>query len=89
MGVVQYADVPDGASHAGTPRYYRAAMESMDRAISGWLHHGVDFGMHLGDILDGYHPKDKSDAALTELLQRFSRLDKPVYHLIGTLLCPS
>lgn len=83
MCVVQYADVPDGASHAGTPRYYRAAMDSLKRAVVGWVEQDVAFGMHLGDILDGYHPKDKSEASLTELLSHFARLKKPVYHLIG------
>lgn len=81
--VVQYANIPDGSSHRGVPRYYRAALDSMDRAVSGWLERGAAFGMHLGDILDGYHPKDESDAALTELLRRFSRLNKPVYHMLG------
>ncbi|KAK9845692.1 hypothetical protein WJX84_000667 [Apatococcus fuscideae] len=80
---IQYANIPDGSSHRGVPRYYRAALDSMDRAVSGWLERGAAFGMHLGDILDGYHPKDESDAALTELLRRFSRLNKPVYHMLG------
>ncbi|KAK9816313.1 hypothetical protein WJX74_010391 [Apatococcus lobatus] len=80
---IQYADVPDGTSYTGTSRYYRAAMDSMERAVAGWQEQDVAFGMHLGDILDGYHPKDKSEASLAQLLERFGRLNRPVYHMIG------
>ncbi len=36
-----------------------------------------------GDILDGYHPKDESMAALEELLETFDALHKPHWHMIG------
>ena len=42
-------------------------------------------GMYIfaGDILDGYHPKDESIAALEELLEIFDALQKPHWHMIG------
>ena len=36
-----------------------------------------------GDILDGYHPKAESKAALEDLLQIFDALKKPHWHMIG------
>ena len=34
---IQYADVEDGASHGGTPRYYRHALEAVKDAVASWL----------------------------------------------------
>ena len=39
--------------------------------------------LSAGDILDGYHPKDKSIAALEELLEIFDALQGPHWHMIG------
>lgn len=50
---VQYADLDQGYSHGGTPRYYRNALQGLKRAVQGWREGGVDFAMHLGDIIDG------------------------------------
>jgi len=50
---VQYADLDQGFSHGGTPRYYRNALQGLKRAVQGWRDGGVDFAMHLGDIIDG------------------------------------
>lgn len=55
---VQYADIPDGASFHGVPRYYRNSLTATRRAVQqGWVPAGVQFGIHFGDILDGYQPK--------------------------------
>ena len=71
---VQYADIANGHSHKGTPRYglcgmhalagcvpqiklfcryYRAALDGLKRAVTGWQQQEVAFAMHLGDIVDG------------------------------------
>ncbi len=50
---VQYADLPEGKSHGGTARFYRDSLAGLQRAVAGWSARGVDFGMHLGDIIDG------------------------------------
>lgn len=52
---VQYADIPDGTSDHGVPRFYRNALVALKRAVStGWAPANVQFGLHFGDILDGY-----------------------------------
>lgn len=42
-----------GFSHGGTARYYRNSLNGLRRAVQGWRDRGVDFGMHLGDLVDG------------------------------------
>ena len=36
-------------------RYYRAALDSLKRAVTGWQQQDVAFAMHLGDMVDGEH----------------------------------
>lgn len=50
---VQYADLPEGKSHGGTARFYRDSLNGLLRAVQGWQDRGVEFGMHLGDVVDG------------------------------------
>lgn len=56
---MQYADIPDGTSFHGVPRYYRNALVALQRAVSsGWVPAGVEFGIHFGDIVDGFQARD-------------------------------
>jgi len=80
---VQYADIKDGHSFLGTPRYYRASLDGLRRAVLGWKTQQVEFGIQFGDIIDGFNPKDKSETALQSVLDEFALLHKPVYHMIG------
>lgn len=80
---VQYADIKDGHSFLGVPRYYRASLEGLRRAVSGWQAQKVDFGIQFGDLIDGFHPKDQSETAMKSVLDEFALLQKPVYHMIG------
>ena len=50
---VQYADIDDGFSHGGVPRFYRGALRGLRRAVQAWRAQRVEFAMHLGDIIDG------------------------------------
>jgi hypothetical protein len=50
---VQYADIEDGASFRGVPRFYRHSLQGLRRAVAAWRAQGVAFAMHLGDIIDG------------------------------------
>ena len=34
-------------------RFYRNALQGLRRAVGAWRGGGVDFAMHLGDIIDG------------------------------------
>lgn len=54
---IQYADIPDGKSYHGVPRYYRNSRVALKRAVNTWCGMDLDFAVHFGDILDGYHPK--------------------------------
>jgi len=55
---VQYADIPDGLSFNGVPRYYRSSLVCLRGAVEGWRGAGVDFAIHLGDIIDGFNPPE-------------------------------
>ena len=54
---VQYADIPDGVSFHGCPRFYKNALIGLRRAVEGWREQNVSFSFHLGDIVDGFQPK--------------------------------
>ena len=50
---MQYADIDDGFSHGGVPRFYRGALRGLRRAVAAWREQQVEFAIHLGDIIDG------------------------------------
>ena len=80
---VQYADIPDGLSFSGIPRYYRGSLLSLRRAVSSWQHHDVDFCIHLGDIVDGFNPPALAEQALDAVKAEFDLLGRQHYHMIG------
>ena len=80
---VQYADIPNGTSFSGIPRYYRASLTCLQTAVSAWRAAEVDFCIHMGDIVDGFNPPDAAEAALDRVVAEFDQLGKPHYHMIG------
>lgn len=80
---VQYADIKDGHSFHGTPRYYRASLAGLRRAVTAWQQQEVEFAVQCGDIIDGFNPKEQSETAMQTVLDEFAKLQKPVYHMIG------
>ena len=87
---VQYADMDDGSNFAQTRRrYYRAALQSLDRTVSTWKerHNNLAFVLQLGDLIDGVNirkcGKEASETALQRALGAFKTLDCPTYHMIG------
>lgn len=81
---VQYADIPDGRSFLGVPRYYRNSILVLQRAVETWNQHGnLKFVINMGDIVDGFCPKDQSLAATKKLVREFEKFEGPVYHMIG------
>ncbi|BFI04553.1 manganese-dependent ADP-ribose/CDP-alcohol diphosphatase [Marchantia polymorpha subsp. ruderalis] len=82
---VQYADIPDGFSFGGTPRFYRHALEVQHRAVTEWNEHGkISFAIHFGDLVDGKCPKEESSKAVSQVLAIFDSFHGgPVYHMIG------
>lgn len=81
---VQYADIPDGASFLGSPRFYRHALEVLNRAVANWNGLGrVKFVMHFGDLVDGLSKED-SHVAFEKVLAGFNAFHGgSVYHMIG------
>ena len=54
------------------------------RAVSCWQQNDVDFAMHMGDLIDGFNPKDQAESAMNLLLAEFDRLgDKPHWHVMA------
>ncbi|MCH94063.1 manganese-dependent ADP-ribose/CDP-alcohol diphosphatase-like, partial [Trifolium medium] len=81
---VQYADIPDGRSFLGVPRYYRHSFLVLQRAVKEWnTHQKHKFVINLGDIVDGFCPKDQSIHAVKKVVDEFGMFRGPVYHMIG------
>lgn len=81
-----------GPSTAGTPRFYRHALQQLDQAMGAMSATGVGFCIHLGDIIDFRNSTlpdcpdtglAQSERALRRVLQHFDRLGRPTLHLLG------
>ncbi|KAG4116766.1 hypothetical protein ERO13_D12G188312v2 [Gossypium hirsutum] len=81
---VQYADIPDGHTSLGVPRYYRHSILVLQRAVKNWNDHkNLNFVINFGDIIDGKCPKDQSLNAVKKVASEFENFHSPVYHMIG------
>lgn len=82
---IQYADIDDGKSFLGVPRYYRHALLGLQRAVQAWNAKGdLEFAIHFGDIVDGYCPKEESRAAFFRVTTELANFKGgQVYHMIG------
>ncbi|KAL0417228.1 UNVERIFIED_CONTAM: Manganese-dependent ADP-ribose/CDP-alcohol diphosphatase [Sesamum latifolium] len=80
---VQYADIPDGRSFLGVPRYYRHSQLVLQRAVQKWNEQKLKFVINFGDTVDGFCPKDQSLTAIEKIVNEFSTFNGPVYHMIG------
>ncbi|KAL8057291.1 hypothetical protein ABFX02_04G175100 [Erythranthe guttata] len=80
---VQYADIPDGHSFLGVPRYYRHSLHVLQRAVKSWNHQNLKFAINFGDIVDGFCPKDQSLTSVNKILNEFRLFNGPTYHMIG------
>ncbi|CAN4088037.1 unnamed protein product [Withania somnifera] len=80
---VQYADIPDGSSFLGVPRYYRHSVSVLQRAVEKWNQGKSKFVLNFGDIVDGFCPKDQSMIAVKKIVNEFDKFNGPVYHMIG------
>ena len=81
---VQYADIPDGQSFMGVPRYYRHSILVLKRAIKKWNDQNtLKFVVNFGDIVDGKCPSDQSLQAVERVVNEFEKFSGPVYHMIG------
>ncbi|XP_042435128.1 manganese-dependent ADP-ribose/CDP-alcohol diphosphatase-like [Zingiber officinale] len=84
---IQYADIPNGHSFHGVPRYYRHSIQVLQRAVRQWnddqKKKKVQFSMNFGDIVDGYCPKSESLSAVQKVVKEFERFNGPTYHMIG------
>ncbi|KAF5957469.1 hypothetical protein HYC85_004694 [Camellia sinensis] len=82
---VQYADIPDGHSFLGVPRYYRHSILVLQRAVQKWNKmQKLKFAINFGDIVDGFCPKDQSLNAVEKIVHEFEIFRHgSVYHMIG------
>ncbi|ONK80773.1 uncharacterized protein A4U43_C01F21570 [Asparagus officinalis] len=81
---VQHAEIPDGLSFRGIPRYYQHSINVLQRAIASWNgHRELKFSLNFGDIVDGLCPKSKSLQTVEKIVEEFQKFDGPVYHMIG------
>ncbi|KAE9608543.1 hypothetical protein Lal_00020897 [Lupinus albus] len=81
---VQYADIPDGRSFLGVPRYYRHSILVLQSAVKEWnTHQKHKFVVNFGDIVDGFCPKDQSLNAIKKVVDEFEMFEGPIYHMIG------
>ncbi|KAH7624803.1 hypothetical protein Ndes2526B_g00171 [Nannochloris sp. 'desiccata'] len=81
---IQWADIPDGKSFHGTPRYYREALFSARRAVAAFKAEKVDLAIHLGDIIDFHNSHHGlSEMALEAAIECFDTLERPTIHCIG------
>ncbi|KAL8140807.1 hypothetical protein V2J09_006828 [Rumex salicifolius] len=81
---VQYADIPNGRSFLGVPRYYRHSILVLQRAVQKWNNiENVNFAINFGDIVDGFCPKDQSLNTVKKVVSEFEKFNGPVYHMIG------
>ncbi|KAL6973152.1 hydrolase of phosphorus-containing anhydrides [Sarracenia purpurea var. burkii] len=81
---VQYADIPDGRSFIGVPRYYRHSLLVLQRAVQKWNNfQNLKFTINFGDIVDGFCPKHQSLNAVEKLVREFEVFKGSVYHMIG------
>ncbi|ONK72897.1 uncharacterized protein A4U43_C04F24660 [Asparagus officinalis] len=81
---IQHADIPDGHSFIGIPRYYRHSLQILRRAVVKW--NGLNrlkFSINFGDVIDGHCPKNQSLATAQKVLEEFEKSSAPVYHIIG------
>lgn len=81
---VQHADIPDGRSFLGVPRYYRHSILVLQRAVQRWNDDNKHkFSINFGDIVDGFCPKDQSLTTVRKVVEEFERFNGPVYHMVG------
>jgi manganese-dependent ADP-ribose/CDP-alcohol diphosphatase len=80
---IQYADVEDGFSYSGNPRYYRHALKSAVVAADHFQREKVDVVINLGDTVDGKAGRDTAqlDAVVTALHGTYSH--GPILHVYG------
>ena len=84
---VQYADIPDGSNwDKSRIRYYRGALDILNKAVDWWKQEGVDFMMNLADVIDGHNkPKGIEESSLESVLAAFGKIGKdvPLYSMVG------
>eukprot|EP00475_Leptophrys_vorax_P005973 TRINITY_DN13632_c0_g3_i2.p1 TRINITY_DN13632_c0_g3~~TRINITY_DN13632_c0_g3_i2.p1 ORF type:complete len:373 (+),score=-22.75 TRINITY_DN13632_c0_g3_i2:83-1201(+) len=86
MTDVQYADIDDGHSFLGIPRFYRHSLEVVRKAVRDWNHPSrrLSFAVHFGDLVDGYCPRERSEEAFETVLGEFAKFQHgQTFHMIG------
>lgn len=74
----QYADRPMRIG-----RYYRNALKKTAACMDAFEKEGVDFCVHLGDIVDWQNQPEQGEEALKNILPVLNSLDVPMYYVPG------
>ena len=82
---IQYADIDDGRSFLGVPRFYRHALVGLRRAVEAWNKKGdLDFAIQFGDIVDGRCPKGQAKTSFARVTSELAKFrGGQVHHMIG------
>lgn len=75
---IQYAD-----KEAKGARHYREALPRLKECVEELNRHGLAFTIQLGDIIDGNKSQEKTLSDLQRVLDVYSGLSMPSYHVIG------
>lgn len=78
---IQFADIPDGSSYSGVPRYYRHALDATQEAAEMFEASEVDVVVNLGDTIDGQASDDET--ALDRVLSALSAYSGRTLHAYG------
>lgn len=78
------ADVQYGNKDAQGPRDYRNALPLLEQNVDEFNRRKPVFVVQLGDLTDGYaHDAAASVRDLDTITKAFSRLSRPLYHVVG------
>lgn len=79
---VQFADVEDGRSFHGVPRFYRDAKLKLREAVRAMASQGVGDIVHCGDLIDG-RARERASACMEECLAEFASSSARAFFAIG------
>ena len=86
----QYADIPDGKSAAGVPRYYRDSLRMVQAAATAWAMvpataGGIVAAVHVGDAVDGKAAVGPGGgtAAVAAVQAALRSAGVPVHYVLG------
>lgn len=81
FGVI--ADVQWGDKETGGNRHFRAALGKLEKCVAVLNQQDLAFTIQLGDFIDGQKSREKTLSDLDRVVEVFSKLTMPKYHVLG------